>query len=285
MFSARELERTDPATLFRAAGVPRAMELAALVKPCVVLEPGSSRKRTRLGGLPDLPEGEPWPTTSAGDPMIFVGQLDLEELAPTSIAGELPDHGLMTWFYGPTGSEFAIGWSAARPVRRVTPRAGTSVLPEHGATLRSWWSIPSGARECPIMDALGLTDEERSRWGELYEEWMCHESSTEGHRVLGYAEVDEAYLTAALDTDEGLRARFFARAVSDRSRVPYRDADLAARASAFRLLVEIADLDELGISWGDGASTAILVHEGAWRRRDFNQRSPSRDACALCFRS
>lgn len=94
MVSARELEGMDALTLFRREGVPRAAELAMLVKPCVILEPDSSTRRTRSGGLPDLAEGQPWPTTSSGHPMTFLGQLDLEELAALPAANELPDHRL-----------------------------------------------------------------------------------------------------------------------------------------------------------------------------------------------
>lgn len=282
MFSARELERMDAPTLFRREGVPRAAELAALVKPCLILEPGTSTRRTRAGGLPELAEGQPWPTTSRGHPMTFLGQLDLEQLEGLPVSGELPDHGLLGWFYADDAApaEHAIVWSGTRAVRHVDPPAAAEVLPARGVSVRTWWSIPGRGRACPLTAALGLTDEEGAAWDDLHDEWTFHEVDLHGHRVLGYPSDSEAHLDAALDTDEELRAQFFLRGVAERAREPYRDPKLAARARAFRLLVEIHDLDGFGIGWADGAPTSFLVHEDAWRRGDFNQQVVTR-----CLRS
>lgn len=285
MFSPHELEHSDPVTLFRAEHVPRAEALAALVKPCLVMAPGPARGRTRLGGLPDLRDGQAWPTTSSGSAMTCIGQLDLEDLAGTAVRSELPDHGLLAWFYGDDVEgppELAITWSGRSAVTRASPRAEVALLPEHGVVLRPWWSIPPSGRDCPFVAALGLTDEEHARWGELRDEWDCYDE-VDGHRLLGFAGAQGAYLAAALDTDDPLRSRYFARPVSEQARDPFRDADLATRAGAFRLLLEVEELDELGVTWGDGAPTSFLVHEHAWGRHDFNLRSPTSDAVVMCF--
>jgi hypothetical protein len=64
-----------------------AHEIAA---PGFLLEPAEG-VRSRLGGPPLLPAGEPWPTTDDGVPLSFLGALDL---------AELPSHGPLP----------AIGW-------------------------------------------------------------------------------------------------------------------------------------------------------------------------------
>ena len=289
MFSPRELERTDALTLFRKEGVPRAEALARLVRPSLVLEPraGRGEERTRLGGVPDLPAGCAWPKASTGQPMTFIGQLDLRELAATAVARDLPDHGVLAWFYAPDAGppEHALVWSGERPIERAEPPTGLLVLPEYGAKLTPWWSIPPRGRESPFVAALGFSEEELSEWDELWQAWMLDDDAMIGHRLLGYSSIPEAYLSAALDTDEALRARFFARPVSERSREPFLDGELAARASSFRLLVEIQCIEALGIEWGDGASTAILVHDDAWKRRDFDLERTSRELASICLRS
>src|SRR5262245_57115373 len=53
--------------------------------PALVLarRPRGTVGRSWIGGLPRL-GGIPWPRTSAGEPMVFVAQLDLAELATAS---------------------------------------------------------------------------------------------------------------------------------------------------------------------------------------------------------
>lgn len=53
---------------------------------------------TRFGGEPDLPPSMPWPT-SGGRPMTFAAQLDLESLREFDAARELPQSGLLSFFY------------------------------------------------------------------------------------------------------------------------------------------------------------------------------------------
>jgi hypothetical protein len=55
---------------------------------------------SRLGGCPDLPASQAWPELD-GTPLVFVAQLDLAALARHPQAGELPDHGLLSFFYDP----------------------------------------------------------------------------------------------------------------------------------------------------------------------------------------
>ena len=53
---------------------------------------------SRLGGRPDLPTGAAWPTQD-GRPLVFVGQVDLGDVAPADVTGLLPTSGLLTFFY------------------------------------------------------------------------------------------------------------------------------------------------------------------------------------------
>ena len=55
---------------------------------------------TRLGGLPDLPEGTQWPCDEAKVPHIFFGQFDLKEIYSKVGATELPKSGLLSLFAG-----------------------------------------------------------------------------------------------------------------------------------------------------------------------------------------
>ncbi|MFV8749135.1 DUF1963 domain-containing protein [Nannocystaceae bacterium ST9] len=55
---------------------------------------------TRIGGDPDLPPSQAWPAVE-GEPMVFVAQFDLAELAGFAELAELPRAGLLSFFYAP----------------------------------------------------------------------------------------------------------------------------------------------------------------------------------------
>ncbi len=53
---------------------------------------------SRLGGIPDLPPGTPWPACR-GNPMSFIAQIDLTALDPFDLYHLLPSKGLLSFFY------------------------------------------------------------------------------------------------------------------------------------------------------------------------------------------
>jgi len=63
------------------------------------LDPEAPLPLSRLGGLPDLPDGMDWPTTDQeGEPACFLGQIDLAELAAAVPGLPLPAGGLLSFF-------------------------------------------------------------------------------------------------------------------------------------------------------------------------------------------
>lgn len=71
-------------------------------RPCVEIELAEFNKElphtaSRLGGHPALPDKFEWPTSSQGEPMVFVGQLTCQELTLARYPG-LPDEGLISIF-------------------------------------------------------------------------------------------------------------------------------------------------------------------------------------------
>lgn len=62
-------------------------------------EPSPPAGGSRAGGDPELPPGTPWPTVD-GQPMVFVAQLNLAEIAPLDPQGLLPKNGALLFFFG-----------------------------------------------------------------------------------------------------------------------------------------------------------------------------------------
>ena len=77
--------------------------VASLLKPTIKIDFLSKNKKIKLGqskfgGKPDLPKEIDWPVNGNGDPMIFLGQLNLQELSKYDIDSLLPSKGLIYFF-------------------------------------------------------------------------------------------------------------------------------------------------------------------------------------------
>jgi uncharacterized protein YwqG len=98
-------------------GMPPAMASAIvrLLRPSIRLLPEPAQEvrlgGSRIGGLPDLPEGTQWPAYPGppkpdaaweafkGEPLAFLVQVNLAEVAPFDVGGQLPASGLLHFFY------------------------------------------------------------------------------------------------------------------------------------------------------------------------------------------
>jgi uncharacterized protein YwqG len=77
--------------------------LCALARYAIRLEPDPAGSpdpvgACRLGGTPDLPVDLPWPEGDGG-PLSFLMQINLAAVASTIPGDELPDRGLLAFFY------------------------------------------------------------------------------------------------------------------------------------------------------------------------------------------
>jgi uncharacterized protein DUF1963 len=97
----------------RVAGLGRVLDdLLALARPAVSLrlmrvdEAAIPVGACKVGGTADLPSGVAWPEWRGG-PLPFVAQVRLEEVAALDPEGDLPHHGMLSFFYalnGPDGN-------------------------------------------------------------------------------------------------------------------------------------------------------------------------------------
>ena len=104
--SAGVIDFQDPAFL-QSAGLPPPDLTAELTRAhgiacAVAVSDGTSSEQrevgaSRLGGLPDLPAGVPWPRVG-GVPMLFLAQIDLTHASLLDGCGVLPRHGWLLFF-------------------------------------------------------------------------------------------------------------------------------------------------------------------------------------------
>src|SRR6478672_6942116 len=110
------MTEAEARSLLMAHGLDRRVDdLMALAEPTVriaiarVDEDALPIGASRLGGRPDLPPGVPWPAWH--EPMAFIAQVNLADVAPHDIAGALPDRGLLSFFYETDGEPlYSAGW-------------------------------------------------------------------------------------------------------------------------------------------------------------------------------
>jgi hypothetical protein len=107
---------------------------------------------SRLGGCPDLPPTQSWPEVD-GTPLVFVAQLDLAALARHPGASELPDHGLLSFFYDPMSLGNCLSHSVC--VLHLTDMQALvrRPVPESVPRLRPHWIELAAERQVPGIES------------------------------------------------------------------------------------------------------------------------------------
>lgn len=126
--------------------------LGRLALPAVRLDAAPSRDAEiavaacKAGGAPDLPTDEPWPEHQ-GQPLPFVAQLSLSELAGSDPDGELPADGELWFFFDANRSQWGLSGADAGLARVIFRGKSRSILarreaPAGTTTYRSYRWTP-----------------------------------------------------------------------------------------------------------------------------------------------
>ena len=125
-------------------------------------------------GRPDVPAGFAWPMTPDG-PCWFLGQLSLADCQPFELGLELPDHGLLSFFYhdagGPAGDQSRVFWFTEPELTRIEIVPDTRWGPEssiHALLAPRKFTFSQGYA-LPEEEHLELTDDERAVYDDLFD--------------------------------------------------------------------------------------------------------------------
>jgi len=193
--------------------------LAPLLRPSILLTSRASKKKdgalgaTRLGGEPDLARGVEWPVMD-DQPMAFLAQLRLEEIAPYDALARLPSSGLLSFFardlhYG------AVIYAAvdAALEHREAPKALEKFYRYSmcGLDARGEIALPPPHLE-PIVD-LALGDAYPNALAELSA--LYEKRTYDSHQMLGWLDdeynprqLSEMELLLAVNSDDRARMEF-----------------------------------------------------------------------------
>lgn len=267
------MDKPSISAALQQAGLPQLIPaLDTLIRPSIRLTPNPSYEtalqpgQSKLGGMPDLPDGFAWPDLK-GAPMEFVAQIQLADTHPFDMSGLLPAQGLLAFFYDSAQQTFGTD---------PADRAGLKVayFEQPGAMLKRTdlpTDLPAGgrARVCSLSfhDEITLPlqpnlEAPSIQWSESdQQKYDAALQSLTGaaqrhpiHRLLGHPDT--------IQDDMRLECQLAANGVADPGAQPERVAQLTPGANDWILLFQVDSDPAIGLQW---ANAGMLYF---WIRRD-----------------
>lgn len=239
---------------------------AHLAAPAVHLVPDEdASSRSHFGGAPRLPPGVDWPQCK-GKPLTFLARLSLAELHAAHRIEWLPAIGALLFFYDVDGQPWGFdpndrgGWAVlhvpdlAEPVlpSEVNDSQMTEELPHRNVGFRVIAVYPSCERG-PV-EALMLSETELEEYDRIAELPFGGEPR---HQVSGFP-------SPVQNDSMEIECQLASHGVDCGDAKGYQSKEAAALmsgASDWRLLLQIADDDELGVMWGDAGNIYFWIEE------------------------
>ncbi len=270
-------------------------DLIALARPSVRVYPRKAVEArmavgaSKIGGRPDLPDGVDWP--SWHEPMAFLAQFNLAEVAPFDREGALPSTGLLSFFYETDGEpdysarlalpededpadhpEFvaAEGWRVvyhegdpATFERRKVPRGLNPGGRFRACAVRLATEPTLPRAEGTRLGPLRLKRDELEALIDLDQEINAGAWEDGGFHLLGYPfSLDVPTLVAC----DGATSRW-ADLAPESARRRKIEADVELR---WRLLLQLSSSDAAGMDWAGGGYLHVAIGPEALRARDFS---------------
>lgn len=273
-------------------------ELLKLAVPTIQLSASRDKSNpppagtSKLGGEPDLPASMPWPANQNG-PLAFLAQIQLSDLPQIGYASELPESGLLSffydwenqpWGYDPShgaGSQIVFIDGESQLARRTTPEEleDEGWFLECGLSPRLGDSLPTdlpdflSQGEDPyqtfwqrirayfgIGAPAGLNDEEQAYYTLLDQLWSHDELGR--HKLLGYPDV--------IQNSMELECQLASNGLYCGDATGYQDPRaeaLGSGASDWQLLFQLDSCSAADMMWGDSGSLYFWI-----RRQDLAER-------------
>lgn len=244
-----------------------------LAKPGLHLEHTEEARFSWIGGLPAVAPGFEWPTWN-GQPLTFLAQIDLEEVAAGMEQSWLPKRGQL-YFFVYDSEELAFGYDAAESgTWRVihTNADRTALVPA---------AIPAGLDETSVfartnirfrrIDTLPSESRFMGKWDTSNEEFEALLSAQAApfrgqphHQMFGYPDPEQ-------DDGMELEAELISNGVNALDFRDPRRRDFSAGADQWRLLLQVDTDDGLDMMWQDGGLLYFWIREKDAAKGDFSK--------------
>ena len=250
-------------------------DVAALVapfaRPAIRIEPTGAGANSWAGGAPTVPADFEWPRKN-GEPLTFLAQFDLAEVATAHRFDWLPASGTLRFFYDTTEFPWGFdpadagGWHvhyAPADAELSTCGAPTDADPAMSLDRRTvefhGVRVPPGP-ERPEIEALGFDYRELDEFVDARSGPFDAE-----HQIGGFPSPVQG---DAMELECQLASHGLYCGDSSGYEDP-RAADLEPGAADWRLLFQFDSDDELDVMWGDCGMLYFWVREEDARRADF----------------
>lgn len=240
--------------------------------------------QSRIGGVPDLPPGFPWPRYD-GLGLSFIAQLDLAELATQLTVLPLPKQGSLaffydseqrTWGFDPKDRGSALVAYFPGPASSLIRTPIPHDVSDSG---RFQWCLVDYHREETLPDAWSphfdpeLSEEEQNLKFE-FGDAMRDDANAPCHRLGGYADCVQNPMELECQLVTNASKRFASGLYRGDDATGYEDlpeAELAPGALDWRLLLQIDSDDDADMMWGDCGRIYYWIREDDLRAHDFDK--------------
>lgn len=255
--------------LIKAHGLSRRRaEVEGLARPALLLKTKKTVERTlvpgrtKIGGRPDLPSGQGWPTYRDGKHLAFLAQINLAEVPRDRPLGALPERGILAFFsvFGwqvegdadpklPEG-EYSDDWTRVLYIQNDPASLVRSSVP---ATVNSFpaaeveflpkFSLPTDPKE-PDVARLKWKKPVREKYLELVDSFRsaCNFQLGYPNRnlLLGHADYEQEFVDAVAEQN-------------------------------LQLLFQLSSDDCAEMCWGDGGYIYFWIRPQDLERGDFGR--------------
>lgn len=240
---------------------------------------------TKLGGIPDLPVGQEWPSRRANqEPYSFLAQVNLAEIHPFDLNGQLPLSGLLYFFFNVESGDDGKVLFAAEPAELYTPAVPEALRPKEKSFFQKLFTGSTPLRmfkECPVDI---FTEYHIPSWDSLRMERICKMTGTDIQPVNAF--IDEESQEAFWDEGEsemtsnhhflgpynGIQNEFHELSITNSLKtVEELSVTEINEILKWKLLFQL-DSDKLtGFSWADWGRLYFFIHETDLQKRDFSR--------------
>lgn len=236
--------------------------LRRMARPTLLLTAPLSPGFSKVGGLPELPDGVAWP---AGDqePRAFVAQIDLAEAHAQNAFDWLPVEGRLYFFFDDDHN------GAPDVVQVIFSSEPAGAAREPSGPISKRWRFKEQCvgfarfNSVPSLDwlDLGIGAFESSEEGPTFAD--CDLGDGVQHRMGGYPEEIQGGAMA-------IDCEFMRRGQTRNYGEEVPEAILRA-SKAWRLLLQVDSDSAIGMNWWDGGRLYVFVREKDAARGDFSK--------------
>jgi uncharacterized protein YwqG len=242
------------------------------LQPCE--ESRISLGQSKIGGLPDLPQGQTWFYYNE-QPMSFVAQINLAEVAPFDIDNRLPNEGILYFFYD--AEQAAWGFDPKH-------KGASKVFYFNGDfNLLQTQSAPDALDDSAIFAPAALEFSSQVNMPD-YESDLLYDIDLEDEEYALYSQLDEAindrdYLNKILGHANNIQSGMELECELVRNGLYCGDSSgfkspkakaLKRQIENWHLLLQVDSNDQLNMIWGDAGRLFFWIREEDLKSRNFD---------------